>query len=578
MTGEVTIASRDVDMNGVAVQKGAWLGLADGKAVAGGADFDDVAAAVAERLLEEPRDRDDAPHRRGRARPRRLLDSDPASAIPIWSSKCRPAASRTIRCFCPLNNLGPLAEPIRLVLVEDNQVFREALELLLGLQSDIVVVASVGDGSSAAERRARAQSRCRADGLPAARARRRAGDDGPCAKRAPTLPSSASRRPRTSARSTRSSKRAPLRACRRTRSSTRSSRRSGTPPELNLTAENTAIVLDSTADFPEAPDRFQNWRVVPLYVLFGDESYRDYVELTPQEFYARLRTAAELPTTSQPTPGDFLTTYEELRGYDRIYSLHISSALSGTYQSATDRGGGARRQGARHRLRDRVRGDRDARRSRSSADSSAGRPTTRSTRSSARFKAEARPALHRRHARVPAARRTHRPRERVGREPFARQADPHDRARGRSAEARARQPEGDCRNSCRSSRSTTQDTPTLKVGIAHAEAPERAEQLQEDGRAERPHARGRDRDDARCGRRNARRAGHRRVLLVRRLPLVVAAIVLDRARDGPNDSGGRRREVRARREPPQAIAGRHCIAQEGKVCSDCPCCSDDHKG
>jgi DNA-binding NarL/FixJ family response regulator len=44
-----------------------------------------------------------------------------------------------------------MAEPIRLVLVEDNQVFREALELLLGLQSDIEVVATVGDGSSAAE-------------------------------------------------------------------------------------------------------------------------------------------------------------------------------------------------------------------------------------------------------------------------------------------------------------------------------------------------------------------------------------------------------------------------------------------
>jgi len=46
---------------------------------------------------------------------------------------------------------------------------------------------------------------------------------------------------------------------------------------MNLTATNTAIVLDSTADFPEAPKRFPNWRVVPLYVLFGDQSYRDYV-------------------------------------------------------------------------------------------------------------------------------------------------------------------------------------------------------------------------------------------------------------------------------------------------------------
>ena len=55
-TGEVTLASRDVELNGLAVRKGAWLGLAGGEAVAGGPNFDDVAAAVAERLLEEPRD------------------------------------------------------------------------------------------------------------------------------------------------------------------------------------------------------------------------------------------------------------------------------------------------------------------------------------------------------------------------------------------------------------------------------------------------------------------------------------------------------------------------------------------
>jgi DegV family protein with EDD domain len=103
---------------------------------------------------------------------------------------------------------------------------------------------------------------------------------------------------------------------------------------VKLTSQNTAIVLDSTADFPQAPERFPNWRVVPLYVLFGDESYRDYVDLSPREFYERLRTADELPTTSQPTPGDFLKTYEELADYERIYSLHLSSTLSGTYQSA----------------------------------------------------------------------------------------------------------------------------------------------------------------------------------------------------------------------------------------------------
>jgi len=103
---------------------------------------------------------------------------------------------------------------------------------------------------------------------------------------------------------------------------------------VQLTAANTAIVVDSTADFPEAQERFPNWRMVPLYVRFGDQSYRDYVELGPDEFYARLRTADELPTTSQPTPGDFLAAYEELAVYERIYSLHISAKLSGTFESA----------------------------------------------------------------------------------------------------------------------------------------------------------------------------------------------------------------------------------------------------
>jgi DAK2 domain fusion protein YloV len=55
-TGAVTVASRDVDLNGIAVKSGAWLGLADGEAVAGGDSFDEVAGAVIERLLSEPRD------------------------------------------------------------------------------------------------------------------------------------------------------------------------------------------------------------------------------------------------------------------------------------------------------------------------------------------------------------------------------------------------------------------------------------------------------------------------------------------------------------------------------------------
>ena len=103
---------------------------------------------------------------------------------------------------------------------------------------------------------------------------------------------------------------------------------------MNLTTENTALVLDSTSDYPEAPARFPNMRFVPLYVRFGDDTYRDYVELSSDEFFEKLRTSPVLPATSQPTPQDFLAAYEELAGYERIYSIHVSSKVSGTFQSA----------------------------------------------------------------------------------------------------------------------------------------------------------------------------------------------------------------------------------------------------
>jgi DegV family protein with EDD domain len=103
---------------------------------------------------------------------------------------------------------------------------------------------------------------------------------------------------------------------------------------VNLTAGNTAIVVDSTADFPDAAERFPNWRVVPLYVNFGTESFRDGVDLDSTQFYERLKSSPTLPTTSQPTPADFLACYRDLGAYERILSIHIASKLSGTFQSA----------------------------------------------------------------------------------------------------------------------------------------------------------------------------------------------------------------------------------------------------
>jgi DegV family protein with EDD domain len=255
---------------------------------------------------------------------------------------------------------------------------------------------------------------------------------------------------------------------------------------VNLTSQNTAIVLDSTADFPEAPERFSNWRVVPLYVLFGDESYRDYVELTPEEFYAKLRTATDLPTTSQPTPGDFLAAYRELDGYERIYSLHISSVLSGTYQSATV---------AASELGDKVRVIDSE--SASAAIAMLGlaiqRRLDRGTTDEEidalihRYQNEAELIFTvdtleflRRGGRI--GRASAWAGQLLHVKPILtieREVIPLKRVRGNQKAMR---------EFVSRFTSTTQDVPTLKVGIAHADAPGRAEQLRKMVRAERPQA------------------------------------------------------------------------------------------
>ena len=103
---------------------------------------------------------------------------------------------------------------------------------------------------------------------------------------------------------------------------------------MRLSSENTAVVLDSTADLPNPASRRPNWRLVPLYVRFGDETFRDHVDLSAAEFYRRLRAAAVPPKTSQPTPADFGAAFEELSAYGRVLCLLISGRLSGTLESA----------------------------------------------------------------------------------------------------------------------------------------------------------------------------------------------------------------------------------------------------
>ena len=97
-----------------------------------------------------------------------------------------------------------------------------------------------------------------------------------------------------------------------------------------LTLDNTAIVLDSTCDAPEGFLDRPGLFMVPLKVHFGDQMYRDGVDMTSQEFFARLEQADVLPTTSQPTAGEFVATYEEARRqYEHVFSLHISGEMSG---------------------------------------------------------------------------------------------------------------------------------------------------------------------------------------------------------------------------------------------------------
>ena len=103
---------------------------------------------------------------------------------------------------------------------------------------------------------------------------------------------------------------------------------------MHLSSETTAVVLDSTADLPDPAARHANWRLVPLYVRFGEETFRDHVDLGAPEFYRRLRGSAVAPQSSQPTPADFERAFAELDGFERILCVLISGKLSGTVESA----------------------------------------------------------------------------------------------------------------------------------------------------------------------------------------------------------------------------------------------------
>jgi|LSQX01.3.fsa_nt_gb DegV family protein with EDD domain len=95
------------------------------------------------------------------------------------------------------------------------------------------------------------------------------------------------------------------------------------------------VVTDSGADLSADVRQRLGIHVVPLTVQFGDEIFKDGVEISTAEFYAKLESDDQMPSTCQPSPSDFVAMYERIaQPGDTIISVHLSSKMSGTYQSA----------------------------------------------------------------------------------------------------------------------------------------------------------------------------------------------------------------------------------------------------
>ena len=96
-----------------------------------------------------------------------------------------------------------------------------------------------------------------------------------------------------------------------------------------------AIVTDTTACIPQEQAAKNDIEVVPMRFIFGDKVYRDGVDMSPTEFYALLRQAKKLPTTSHPSPGTFLEVYRKAsQRATNILSINISAKFSATFDSA----------------------------------------------------------------------------------------------------------------------------------------------------------------------------------------------------------------------------------------------------
>lgn len=95
------------------------------------------------------------------------------------------------------------------------------------------------------------------------------------------------------------------------------------------------IITDSTSDLPPEIAKELGITVVPAYVHFGSQSYRDGVDITPEQIYERMVSGSVHPTTSSPAPGDFTDTYSRLsQETDEIVCITVTSKQSAVYEAA----------------------------------------------------------------------------------------------------------------------------------------------------------------------------------------------------------------------------------------------------
>jgi DegV family protein with EDD domain len=105
---------------------------------------------------------------------------------------------------------------------------------------------------------------------------------------------------------------------------------------MRETMQLVALITDSTCDIPQELIVQYNIIVIPQVVVWGNDLFRDRIDLTPEEFYRRLKQETRRPTSTQPAPGDFEKVYQDAidKGAAEIVVLTVSSAMSGTFALA----------------------------------------------------------------------------------------------------------------------------------------------------------------------------------------------------------------------------------------------------